>query len=108
MLLDSFLKSNGIAINESKTKYMILTPKNKLTNNLLDSIEIRYNCKPLIRSDSIIMLGVTIDRKLTFSAYIEDIMRNKLSKYIPIFYNIRNAVSIKSLLLIYYTNIYSS
>ena len=86
---------------------MVITPKNKLQNHPIANIKIQFNDEPLKQSHAIKMLGVTVDRKLTFSDHIKDMMKIRLRKYIPIFYKLRCIMSTKKLLLIYYSNSYS-
>ena len=104
-LLDNFLKTNGISINEAKTAYMILSPKGKLKNQIPDPLYC-YN-KPLGQVNVVKLLGISIDKRLSFSHHIENVMKNRLRKFIPIFYKLRNFLSTKTMLMIYYSNIYS-
>ena len=59
----------------------------------------------LQRTDSFMYLGVIINHKLNWTQHV-DYVKNKISKGIGIMYRVRNFLTKKSLLNIYYSYIY--
>ena len=103
--LEEFITANGIRINETKTEYMIIGPKGKPTPDLCS--ELLYRGKALRKTDKIKMLGVIIDEKLSFKKHIEILMNNRLRKFLPIFYRMRQFMSTDCMLKIYHSQVHS-
>ena len=95
------VKFYGTCINEIKTAYMILSPKGKQRQQVPNPLSITR-----IRQVNVVnLLGNFIDNRLSSSHHIEDIMKNRLEKFIPIFYEIENFLSTKTTcMLILYMN----
>ena len=102
-LVDNFLKANGIQLNETKTAFLLLTPKGK-NENLPCPIFVGNN--EIQQASELKFLGVFIDKKLNFKKHI-DTMINKLRKYLAIFHRIKRILNIKSMMKIYYSNVFS-
>ena len=99
-----YTKANGIKLNESKTEYMIITPKNIVP---LNDTKVYYDGHIIKQVKCIKLLGVHIDDKLTFKEHCDQMIQRNLRKYIPIFYQLREYLDVKHLLDIYYANVQS-
>ena len=88
--------SNRLTINVAKTELLCFTNK-PLT---LDDNQIRLDRKFISFSDSSVFLGVTIDKKMSFSRTIK-IVLNKLSKNTDILYKIRDDLTTQVMLNYY-------
>ena len=102
--LDNFLSANGLKINESKTEFMLLKPKGK---KIIDSYKVFFKDKALKETLHTKMLGFHINNTLSFSNHIDTLIKTKLRKYLPILFKLRNSMTKKCLLQIYYSNVYS-
>ena len=102
-LIDNFLKANAIQINETKTSFLLLTPKGK-NKNLTCSIFLGN--KEIKQASELKFLGVFIDATLNFKKHTDTII-NKLRKYLAIFYRIKRILNMKSMMKIYYSNVFS-
>ena len=103
-ILHDFLKSNGIKLNESKTEYMIVSPNRPVPKHDMD---VFYNNVKIKEVNSIKLLGVHIDNRLSFNKHSENLVCKRLRKYIPILLQLRKYLSIGHLLKIYHANINS-
>ena len=97
-----WVKSNGLALNLKKTKYMIFSRSRQID---LPS--------PLIISKTVIerkfearFLGVIIDESLNWSRHIQTVL-SKMSRYIGIMYKIKKYLPLKARLQIYYSFVQS-
>ena len=100
----TWLCANKLTLNIKKTNFMILHRHKK----------IMYPLPPLIMNDYVLVevsetkfLGVTIQKHLYWHRHIKNI-RDKIAKQCGVMYLTRDFLNTKSLLLIYYSLIYSN
>ena len=65
----NWISTNGLGINISKTKLMVLSSKKKQW--LADSVHVSIGEGELLRQDSVKYLGVNIDRSLSWKSHID-------------------------------------
>ena len=94
-----------MTVNSSKSNFTIFTTPYKRRNVNLPS-EIKVNEHKIFISDKIKYLGVIIDEDLTWNDHITHICKS-LRKLFPIFYHLRNYLSIDNIKCIYYAMVYS-
>ena len=94
-----WLQCNGMCLNAAKTKTILFGSKRKIQN---DTIVIRYNNEMLESVDSIKYLGVTIDKHLTWSLHVQNIVK-KVSSTIACIRRVQHYLSKKNLILLYYS-----
>ena len=99
--LNMWLNANRLALNVSKTNFVIFAPVNKP----MKIITIRINKQAISQKDYVKHLGVLIDSRLTFQQHISSI-KKKVSRTISIMYKLRHFVNKKVLFSIYYSLIY--
>ena len=104
--LQKYLNANGIRLNETKTEYMVLTNKIKRIDGYPE-MKVIYDGRQIKKSETIKLLGINLDNKLTFRVHVQNLISNKLRKFLPILYRLRNVLSSKNLLKIYFANINS-
>ena len=93
--------ANKLSINVGKNNYMIFhKPRQVVYDN-----ELLINERPLQRVTNTRFLGVTVQENLCWKLHCNYIC-NKISKYIHLFYKIRNYVSVESLKLLYFALVY--
>ena len=102
--LDQYLKANGVQLNYQKSEYMFISARRKRVE-MKSGVE--YDGKKLKEVEYIKLLGVYIGKKLNFCKHAEYLNNNKLRKFIPIFFKLRNVLPTKYLLMIYYANVLS-
>ena len=90
-----WLKYNGLFLNANKTKTILFGSKRKIcihyiNDNVLDSVE------------SMKYLGVTLDKNLTWSLHVKEVVK-KVSGTIAYIRRIRNYISRKNLITLYYS-----
>ena len=93
--IDTWLKSNFLTLNISKSKYIILSYK-----YIPDDIPVAISGNSIERSSSLNFLGVVLDTKLTFRDHVK-LVRNKLSKSSGIIYKL-NFLTRNTLINFYY------
>jgi hypothetical protein len=99
-VLSDWLNSNGLALNESKTKVMIFS-KQQYTKE----VTIKVNNIAIEQVKNYKYLGMFIDEKLSFD-YHFICLKGKLSRMCGYLYSIRSLVSIEVLKSVYYGLIY--
>ena len=99
--LSLWLNANRLALNISKTNFVIFAAKNKPLKN----ITLLINKKAIQQKDFVKYLGVLIDSKLTFKEHIMAISK-KVSRITGAMYRIRNYVNDNTLRMIYFSLIY--
>ena len=99
--LSIWLNSNRLALNISKTNFVIFASKNKPLKN----VTLLLNKKAIEQKDHVKYLGVLIDSKLTFKVHITAVSK-RIAKATGIMYRIRKYVDNKTLTMIYYSLIY--
>lgn len=93
---------NKIGLNIKKTKYIVFTKK----KNILNDFTLRIGDKLIERVDEFKLLGIIIDSKMTFKTHINSILL-KINRNIGIINRIKNQLTDKFLLSLYYAFIYS-
>ncbi|KAK9882698.1 hypothetical protein WA026_022748 [Henosepilachna vigintioctopunctata] len=91
-----WLYLNKLKINVNKTKFIILKQKNKAVNN----INLKINEIELEQVTSLEYLGLIIDEYLNWKAHTNKII-SKINPMIPIIYQCRNYISLKTKKQIY-------
>ena len=99
--LSLWLNANRLALNLSKTNFVIFAAKNKPIKN----VTLLLNKKAIQQTDYVKYLGVLIDSQLTFTQHIT-LTTKKVSRVTGLMYRIRNCVNNKTLKMIYYSLIY--
>ena len=92
----TWLASNKLTLNISKSKYMILSKK-----RVVPQLNININGTALDSCDSYKYLGVYFDKKLSWNVHIDHIS-NKISKSCGALAKIRHIVDTKTLVNIYH------
>ena len=99
--LSLWLNANRLALNISKTNFVIFAAKNKPLKN----VTLTLSKKAIQQTDYVKYLGILIDSRLTFSQHIATISK-KISRVTGLMYRIRSCVNNKTLTMIYYSLIY--
>ena len=99
--LSLWLNANRLALNISKTNFVIFAAKNKPLKN----VTVLINKKAIQQNEYVKYLGILIDSQLTFKHHIANIVK-KVSRVTGLMYKIRNFVDNKTLKMIYYSLIY--
>ena len=99
--LSLWLNANRLALNISKTNFVIFSPKNKPLTN----VTLLIDKKAIEEKDHVKYLGVLIDSKLTFKTHITE-LTIKISRTIGLMSKIRHYTSNKALRIIYNSLIY--
>lgn len=99
-----WLSANKLTLNVMKTNYIIFHRYKKFTYPL-PPLKIKENILTEVKSTK--FLGITVENHLLWQPHIKTI-KNKIAKHCGIMHLIRNLLDTKSLLLIYYSLIYSS
>ena len=101
--LSLWLKINRLALNISKTNFVIFHVFNKpLTYN----VTLKMNKKAIMQKDHIKYLGVIMDCHLNWKHHISNVSK-KISRSIGIMYKLREFMNTNMLKNIYYSLIYS-
>ena len=101
---EKFISANGIKINSTKTEYVILYPKGmKIDTNE----RLCYNDEEIKMKNEIKVLGLIIDRKLSFKSHVQSMLKKKLRKYLSIIFRMRQFMNLNCLLKIYFSHIHS-
>jgi hypothetical protein len=101
--LNVWLNVNRLALNISKTNFVIFHPFNK---PLQHNVTLKINRKAIMQKDHIKYLGVIIDSHLNWKHHILNVSK-KISRSIGVMYKLREYINSKMLLNIYYSLIYS-
>ena len=99
--LVNWLNSNRLALNVSKTNFVIFSAKNKH----LKPVTIIINRQAIQQKDYVKYLRVLIDSKLSFKQHIT-VITKKISRAIGLLYKLRHYVTRKVLIIMYYSLIY--
>ena len=100
--LHHWLSVNRLALNISKTNFVIFHPYNKPTKEF---ITIKINKKAIAEEKYVKYLGVLIDSSLSWKYHIDNLTK-KISRAIGVMYKIRYFVNSKILMNLYYSLIY--
>ena len=99
--LSLWLNANRLALNISKTNFVIFAAKNKPLKN----VTLLLNKKAFEQKDHVKYLGILIDSRLTFQAHTNSVLK-KISRVTGMMYRIRKCVNEKTLCTIYNSLIY--
>ena len=99
--LSLWLNSNRLALNISKTNFVIFAAKNKP----LKTVTLLLNKKAIQQTNYVKYLGILIDSKLTFKDHIMAVSK-KVARITGAMYRIRYYVNDKTLAMVYYSLIY--
>jgi hypothetical protein len=99
-ILCDWLNSNGLALNENKTKFIVFTRQHYESN-----VNLQINGVSIEQVKKYKYLGMYIDEKLSFDDHFT-CLKGKLSHMCGYFYSIRSLVSINVLKSVYYGLVY--
>ena len=99
--LSLWLNANRLALNISKTNFVIFAAKNKPLKN----VTLLLNNKAFAQKDHVKYLGILIDSQLTFQAHSTSVSK-KIARVAGMMYRIRKFVNDKILCTIYNSLIY--
>ena len=94
--IEKWCNNKSLKISTNKTKYMIITNNNKEYE--IKSLNIGKSQIQLVQEYK--YLGIIIDNKLKWDKHV-NFIKNKIQKYIPIMYQLRNILPKEMLLTIY-------
>lgn len=97
----TWLKANKLTLNISKTKYMLMATRQKLSS-IPSEPTIMVNSEKILRVDKYKCLGVTLDETLSWDKHIEEIFK-KVSKGLGALKRIRPYVPQSTLVTVYNT-----
>jgi len=100
--INVWVKVNKLAVNVSKTKYIIFRPSKK---RIHESVTIRLNNETINEVNETKFLGVIMDRKMSWQPHIMYI-KNKIAKGLGIILKTRKQLKIETLRTLYYSFIY--
>ena len=100
--LSLWLNANRLALNISKTNFVIFAAKNKPLQN----VTLLINKEAIQQVQYVKYLGILIDSQLTFAQHISSVVK-KVSRVTGLMYRIRNCVTNQTMKMIYYSLIYS-
>ena len=95
-----WVKENKMKIHQAKTKYSIISTRQKIANSPKQTLDLSVDGMQLTKVESERVLGVYIDSHLTWNEHI-DILRRKLLQRISILGRARKYLPIKYRLLLY-------
>jgi hypothetical protein len=93
-------RANGLTLNVSKTKCMLIT-----TSNVREKLDIRLNDIPIEEVESFQYLGIIIQNNLKYDQYLSE-LTTAVSRAAGIMYNLKNILPVSSLKSIYYSIVY--
>ena len=102
-LLSLWLKVNRLALNISKTNFLIFHSKQRRLDH---NVTLKLDKKALSQKDCIKYLGVFVDCHLDWKHHISTVSK-KVSRSIGVMYRIRKYVDLHVLKSVYYSLIYS-
>lgn len=100
--LNTWLLTNRLTINTSKTTYINFAPKNK---KILFNLNIYINNTLITQAEHTKFLGIFIDNKLSWQPYI-NLLSTKIAKNVSILYKLRGLIPYKLMINMYYSFIY--
>ena len=101
--LGEWLRLNSLTLNSTKLHYVIFHRRRRTLD--IPNLDIILNGFKIERARSTKFLGMHLDDNLSFQIHITSIVR-RLSKYVPIMYNLRKFLPIEALRTIYNGIIY--
>lgn len=100
--LNAWFISNRVTLNLSKTNYIIFHRNQKKVNG---EFALEMAGSTIERVQETKFLGLIIDESLSWKSQVQHVLR-KISKFVPIFYKIRNSIPESSLQIIYNSLVY--
>ena len=100
--LTIWVKSNGLALNLKKTKYMIFSR----TRNVELPMPLIISNTAIERKTEARFLGVIIDETLNWTRHVKTVL-SKMSRYVGIMYKIKKFLPLKARLQIYHSFVQS-
>ena len=104
-VIKEWFENNELQVNKEKTKIIVFRNKNKIINT--DGVEMKYGETKIEIVESTTFLGITVNKNLNWNLHVNRIC-NKLTKNVGIINRIKNLISKKLLINLYYTLIYSN
>ena len=101
--LSRWLNVNRLALNVSKTNFVIFRSKRKALNH---NVTLILNRKAIEQKDHVKYLGVLVDQHLTWKHQVSGVA-SKISRCVGILAKLRNSVNFDILVNIYYCLVYS-
>ena len=92
---------NRLTLNVDKSCYMLFKRRGHVDGH----IGVKIDNLDLNRVDSVKFLGVALDERLSWCVHAANIA-GRISKFVPILYNVRSNLDLKSMKIIYYALIY--
>ena len=102
--VDNWLRRNKLSLNFNKKNYMIFNKHPAKTVDI--DFNLTINGISLERVHSVKYLGVVMDDKLTWAEHLKQLSL-QLARYSGIFYRLQNVITQKTLIMLYYSVIYS-
>ena len=102
--INEWFTANKLTLNVSKTSYVIFRSKRCTNTNLPDTIS--CGDTQIHRDSKVKYLGIILHEHLNWDEHTNEIC-NKLKRFFPLFYNIRNYLNKENVITIYYTMIFS-
>ena len=81
--LSKWLVSNRFTLNATKTEFMLISSRQRLTT-LSDTLELSIDNVPIEQVPSVKSLGIYIDDNLTWHSHIADKLRKKIASAIGV------------------------
>ena len=100
--LHIWFAANKLSLNAEKTCYMLFSPHNKASNI---ELELLLGTQRISKVSSCKYLGIMIDDALNWKLHI-DLIYNKLLKFVPIFYKVRDMLPFSCRLKLYYAFVF--
>ena len=93
-LLECYLRANGIKLNQKKTEHMIIRNRQDATamHAIDPKTQLIYEKAEIEKVETIKLLGVKLDNRLSYKEHMETMIINKIRAYIPVFYWLRNVL----------------
>lgn len=102
--LDSWMNTNKLSINYSKTNFMIFQLKNIQSEDIFNQIEFKTNI--LNRVDVVKYLGLILNTNLNFTHHV-NLIKNKIAKFVGVFRRIGKFLNESVKLSLYFAYIHS-
>jgi hypothetical protein len=100
--LDEWFRSNKLSLNVSKTHYVLFSYKQ---SHIPNDLNIRIRNELISRKQTVKFLGMHIDEQLNWHEHIKFI-KNKISSSLYAMRKVKNIISTRHLLTLYYSLIY--
>ena len=103
--LDKWFRANKLTLNIDKTNFIIFTtPDRRKKLNIPNTLKV--NNIMINRTDQAKYLGLIIDEELSWKHHI-DMLCNRIKRFFPSFYTLRNFINIDHAKSIYYATLHS-